>query len=67
MKRMMRRLTSAYLSVVSHNDQLHILGCSLGMAFMLQEINESGQATVGWKAEKDERWRNRRYESKKRK
>lgn len=29
-------LTSAYLSVVSHDDQLHVLGCSLGVAFVLR-------------------------------
>lgn len=33
-------MTSAYLSIVSHNDQLHILGRSLGVAFMLQGVSE---------------------------
>lgn len=28
-------MTSAYLSVVSHDDQLHVFGGSLGMAFVL--------------------------------
>lgn len=57
------RLTSAYLSVVSHDDQLHILGCSLGMAFMLQEVNEREwtgnswmESRKGWKMEEWAIW-----------
>ncbi len=33
-------MTCAYLSIVSHDDQLHILGCRLGVAFMLQGRSE---------------------------
>lgn len=33
-------MTSAYLSVISHDDQLHILGRGLDMAFMLQRASK---------------------------
>lgn len=36
--------TSAYLSVISHDDQLHILGRSLDMALMLQRADEGRNA-----------------------
>lgn len=34
--------TSAYLSVISHDDQLHILGRSLDMALMLKRAEMHG-------------------------
>lgn len=52
-------MTSAYLSVVSHDDQLHILGRSLGMAFMLQGVNErkcTGNRWVQRRKDIGERW-----------
>lgn len=33
-------MTSAYLSVISYDDQLHILGRGLDMAFMLQRASK---------------------------
>lgn len=38
--------TSAYLSVISHDDQLHILGRSLDMALMLQRA-DGGRGCAG--------------------
>lgn len=37
--------TSAYLSVISHDDQLHILGRSLDMALMLQRAGRGRGGT----------------------
>lgn len=33
-------MTSAHLSVISHDDQLHILGRGLDMAFLLQRMSK---------------------------
>lgn len=43
--------TSAYLSVISHDDQLHILGRSLDMALMLRRAGRGrgGTGTGGGK------------------
>lgn len=38
-------MTSAYLSVISHDDQLHILGRGLDMAFMLQRASKERKST----------------------
>lgn len=38
-------MTSAYLSVISHDDQLHILGRGLDMAFVLQEASKERRST----------------------
>lgn len=38
-------VTSAYLSVISYDDQLHILGRSLDMALMLQRAGEERRRT----------------------
>lgn len=37
--------TSAYLSVISHDDQLHILGRRLDLAFMLQRAGKGRRCT----------------------
>lgn len=40
--------TSAYLSVISHDDQLHIFGRSLDMALMLQRAGRgTGRTGTG--------------------
>lgn len=41
----------AYLSVVGHNDQLHILGCRLDVALVLrgEGVKQEGEERVGRK------------------
>lgn len=37
--------TAAHLSVISHDDQLHILGCGLDVAPMLQRASKERKST----------------------
>lgn len=44
-------MTRTYLSIVSHDDQLHVLGRRLSVAFMLQEGSKGGvrrERRVNW-------------------
>lgn len=45
-------VTSAYLSVISYDDQLHVLGRSLDMALMLQRAGEERGEGKGYRNDK---------------
>lgn len=52
-----QRVTHTHLSIVGHDDQLHVLGRRLSVAFMLQEGSKGGakrERRVNWKRNRGE-------------